>query len=96
MAETSRSGRVTIPAAGTKTIVLANLVGNDKAIYRIFNGGKNGDTVTVSIVPTGGTVVTHTLIWKDSVDVSVGNQAITVTAGAREAEIVYDLLGIVG
>lgn len=91
MADSIRTGRVVIPATQNKTIVLASLVGSKKAIYRIFNGGKDGTTVEIFVA---GTKV-HDLVWKDSVDLSIGNDDISVTAGANPAEIVYDLLDVV-
>jgi hypothetical protein len=90
MAESSRTGRVSIAANGTKTIFVANLVGNRKAIYRIFNSGKVGETVKVFV-----DTVDHDLEWKDSLDLSIGNQKLSVTAGGQTAEIVYELLNVV-
>ncbi|MFG0335494.1 MAG: hypothetical protein ACF8TS_19210 [Maioricimonas sp. JB049] len=92
MADGIRSGRVVIPATETRDVVLANLVGNKKALYRFFNSGKTGEAVEIR--RNGGVV--HTLPSKDSVDLSVGNESLSVTAGAmQEAEVVYELLGLV-
>jgi len=92
MAVGIRSGRVVVPATETKDVVLSDLVGNKKALYRFFNSGKTGEAVTIS---RDGNVV-HTLASKDSVDLSIGNEKLSVTAGAKEeAEVVYELLGLI-
>lgn len=91
----SRSGRVVVPATQTKTIIIGGFTGTSKAIYRIFNGGKNGTVVTVT-VGTGGGAANHTLDWKDSIDLVVDNGDVSITAGANEANVIYDLLGMTG
>ncbi|MCG6155699.1 hypothetical protein [Rubinisphaera margarita] len=89
----SRSGRVVITAGVKKTIILGAFKGQSKGVYRIFNGGKNGSAVEVFEGNNPNAV--HELDWKDSVDVVVGNDQISVKAGGTDAEIVYDLVAAV-
>jgi len=94
---TSRSGRVTIEATLTKTVIVAGLSGNSRAMYRFFNSGKEGSKITIH-ESTGGTSPTLTkladLDFKDSVDVPVTKKQIVVEAGSQSAEVVYDFLGL--
>ena len=94
---TSRSGRVTLEAGEKKPVIAAGLSGNSRAMYRFFNSGKEGSTITIH-ESTGGTSPTLTkladLDFKDSVDVPVTKKEIVVEAGSTNAEVVYDFLGL--
>ncbi len=97
MTSANRSGRVTVPANGERTVITAGLSGNSHAIYRFFNSGKVGEKITVNESSGGGSPTLTKLAdveWKDSVDVPVEKKAIVVKAGGIEAEVVYDFLGL--
>jgi len=94
---TSRSGRVTIPAGGQKTVIADGLTGNTHAMYRFFNSGKIGQKIEIWEKNAGQALAE--LEWKDSVDVPVAKKAIIVKAvgGGTDpppAEVVYDFLGL--
>jgi len=89
---TSRSGRVTLDVGEEKTVIAEGLSGSTHAVYRFFNSGKEGDAVTIR--ESGGSL-SVTLDLRDSVDVPVGKKEILVKAGAKTAEVVYELLGYV-
>lgn len=85
----TRSGRVTVPNGQTRVIIFGAFKAKTKAIYRIFNSGKEGKEVEI----TEDGAPLHKLYFKDSVDVVVGDKSIEVTANAGVvAEIVYDLV----
>ena len=94
---TSRSGRVTIPTGGEKTVIADGLTGNTHAMYRFFNSGKYGQKI--QIWEKGATQFLAEVEWKDSVDVPVAKNAIIVKAVGTgtdlpPAEVVYDFLAL--
>lgn len=90
-----RSGRVTVAANGKKTVILGKFSAAHMAMYRFTNGGKDGTAVTINELNANGTLTAmHTLAWGDSVDVAVADKSIVVAAGANEAEVVFDFLGL--
>jgi hypothetical protein len=88
----SRSGRVLIKASAKKTVIVA-MPGSHMALYRFINSGKEGDTV--KILEKGVAAELHKLEWRDSIDVFVKNKDIEIEAGAKDAEIVVDMLQFV-
>ena len=82
---TSRSGRVTIPTGGEKTVIADGLTGNTHAMYRFFNSGKNGQKI--QIWEKGAAQFLAEVEWKDSVDVPVAKNL-------PPAEVVYDFLAL--
>lgn len=90
MAESIRSGRVSIPAAGTRLIITGSLTGSAIAMYRLINSGKAGDKVEVL---ENGTKIAE-LAWGDSIDIGVKQKKIEVKAPAGAAAVVYDFLGL--
>jgi len=94
MANASRSGRVTLDPGEKRTVIAGNLSGNTAAIYRFFNSGRKGDTIKILEEVGSGFSDLAEVKWKDSVDVPVNKNAISVEAGTEEAEVVYDFLGL--
>jgi hypothetical protein len=90
-----RSGRVSVVASGNKTVILGKFSAAHMAMYRFTNGGKDGTAVTINERLANGTLSPlHTLEWGDSVDVAVSDKSIVVQAGAKDAEVVFDFLGL--
>lgn len=88
-----RSGRVTVAATGNKVVILGKFSAAHMAMYRFTNGGKDGTAVTIHEANATSPPM-HTLAWGDSVDVAVGDKSIIIKAGAKEAEVVFDFLGL--
>lgn len=90
-----RSGRVSVAANGKKTVILGKFSAAHMAMYRFTNGGKDGTAVTINELNNNGSLtVLHSLEWGDSVDIAVADKSIVVQAGANDAEVVFDFLGL--
>ena len=93
MAEENKDprGRVVIPAKEERDIIVGGFTGNKMCLYRIFNGGQDGEAITVK--NGNGTSNEHKLEWKGSIDVVVKAVNVSVKAGAsKPARVSYDLI----